>query len=212
VKEIPLTGKYGRGRVALVDDEDYDLVSPYRWYARVLGRNIYAYASSRGGSRATSRPISMHSLLTGYALTDHANRNSLDNRRQNLRPATIAQNVRNQEPHSDNTSGFKGVSRKRDKWVAAIRAGGTIRRLGGFRTAEDAARAYDAMAVELHGEFARLNFPDDPTHEMPPPPIQHCTRPDCGKEYTERRSSSRYCSQRCSDVMHYRRKVERGAA
>lgn len=208
MKEIPLTGKYGHGRVALIDDADYALVSQYRWYARLINSKLYAYTSSRCSPRGTDRPTGMHELLTGYQLTDHKNGDGLDNQRGNLRAATIAQNVRNQGPHANNTSGFKGVSRKRDKWVADIKAGDIVRKVGGFATAEDAARAYDAMAVDLHGEFARLNFPDDPAHEMPSPPVQYCTRPDCGKGYTGRRSNSRYCSQRCAEVMHYRRKLE----
>jgi hypothetical protein len=208
VKEIPLTGKHGRGRVALIDDEDYDLAARYRWYAKVVDSKIYAATSHSGASGVPKRPICMHVLLTGYDLTDHRNGDGLDNRHENLRVATQAQNLMNRGCPSNNTSGFKGVSQKRDKWVAGIRAGNVVRKIGGFATAEAAARAYDAMAIELHGEFAWLNFPDDPAREIPPPPVQYCTRPDCGKEYAGRRSNSRYCSQRCADVMHYRRKLE----
>lgn len=177
----------------------------------MVDSNIYAATSHSGASGAPKRPICMHVLLTGYDLTDHRNGDGLDNRRENLRIATQAQNLMNRGCPSNNTSGFKGVTRKRDKWAAECRAGGAKKRIAGFATAEQAARAYDAMAIEMHGEFAWLNFPDDPAHEMPPLPAQYCTRPDCGQEYTARRSNSRYCSQRCAEVMHYRRKLEAAA-
>ena len=149
VKEIPLTGKQGRGRVALIDDEDYALVSRFRWYAKVVDSKIYAATSHSGASGAAKRPICMHVFLTGYDLTDHRNGDGLDNQRENLRVATQAQNLMNRGYPSSNTSGFKGVSRKRDKWVAGIKANGVHKRLGGFTTPEQAARAYDAMAIEF---------------------------------------------------------------
>lgn len=187
-------------------------LSRYRWYATVLDNNIYAAASSRGGTRAANRPIRMHVLLTGYALTDHIDGNGLNNQRYNLRTATVSQNLMNRGRPANNTSGFKGVSRQRDKWVAGIKADGVHQRRGGFSTPEQAARAYDAMAVELHGEFARLNFPDDAKHEIPSPAGRPCARPGCGNEIAGRRSNARYCSSRCSDFAHYQRKLAAQAA
>jgi hypothetical protein len=86
---------------------------------------------------------------------------SLDNRRKNLRWASVAQQAWNQGRRVNNTSGFKGVSRDAhwQKWVAAICHDGADLRLGAFDTAEDAARAYDVAALRLYGDFACLNFP-----------------------------------------------------
>ena len=87
---------------------------------------------------------------------DHRNHNTLDNRRSNLRLATPSQNAINRRK----AKGYKGVSRVRDKWRATI---GSVRKkerrhLGYFPSAERAAKAYDAAAIEMYGEFALLNF------------------------------------------------------
>jgi hypothetical protein len=96
---------------------------------------------------------------------DHVNGDGLDNRRENLRVATHAQNASNRGVRVNNTSGFKGVhanhSGRGKQWFAYITTNYKRQHLGMFGTAEEAARAYDAAAVRLHGEFARLNFPSD---------------------------------------------------
>jgi len=92
---------------------------------------------------------------------DHINGNGLDNRKENLRLATTPQNVRNARLSLRNSSGFKGVKRKRQKWQASIVFNGKTIRLGVFDAREDAARAYDIAALLLHGEFARVNFPKE---------------------------------------------------
>jgi hypothetical protein len=148
----------------------------------------------------------MHKLLTGWDETDHKNGNGLDNQRKNLRSATRPQNLWNKGRRSDNTTGFKGVTKEAHGWRAVIKANGKRRHLGYFTSPELAARAYDAAAVEMHGEFARLNFPDDRTHEMPVRPARYCARPDCGKDITNRRSHAVYCSNGCYTVMKYREK------
>lgn len=150
-----------QGYVAIVDAADAERVLAHRWRAKVSGRTVYA---QRGVQRSdgTWRQQSLHSFLTGYARTDHRNGDGLDNRRSNLREATAGENGRNRRIDRDNTSGFKGVCwHKRDRrWQASIRVGGrSPRHLGYFPTPEEAARAYDAAARELHGEFATLNFP-----------------------------------------------------
>jgi hypothetical protein len=92
---------------------------------------------------------------------DHDNGNRLDNRRENLRPATKSQNMSNRGPFLNNKSGFKGVCwhKRRQKWIAQIHVSGKRTHLGYFDDPIAAARAYDAAALELHGAFARLNFP-----------------------------------------------------
>ena len=94
---------------------------------------------------------------------DHKNNDPSDNRLANLRLATDSQNQANTPKQAHNTSGFKGVSwfRRDRKWRAEIQKDGKSRHLGYFADPVDAARAYDAKAKELHGDFARLNFPCD---------------------------------------------------
>jgi len=91
---------------------------------------------------------------------DHINGNRSDNRLENLRLVTHAQNAWNSKPREGSASQYKGVSAEpRGKWRAAIRHLGTRRYIGVYNTEEEAARAYDAAAIELCGEFAYVNFP-----------------------------------------------------
>lgn len=156
MKQIPLS----RGLVALVDDADFDLVSAVgKWYANPSDRTFYARKNFSRGGRYFS--VRMHTLITGWPLVDHLNGNGLDNRRLNLRQATHSQNAMNRGMRSDNTSGYKGVGLRRGAWTAEIYVHGVQHYLGRFLSAEEAARAYDAAAAELFGEFARLNFPKE---------------------------------------------------
>jgi hypothetical protein len=158
IREIPLT----QGYVAIVDADDYDRVmAAGNWFAVVDHHTQYATHKIRRGD-GTRTKQSLHTFLTGWGIVDHRNGDGLDNRRANLRPASVSENAMNRGLAANNTSGFKGVSRKRNRWQAAIKLDGNTRYLGMFATPEEAARAYDAAAREFFGEFARLNFPDSP--------------------------------------------------
>jgi hypothetical protein len=157
VKEIPLT----RGMVALVDDEDHDLVTAFKWHTMVAtcGHRWYAVRSWRSPRPGTEY---MHRMLLAAERgldVDHINGNGLDNRRVNLRLATRRQNNWNQRSFVG-TSRYKGVHwATRDfVWTAHIKYDGRNRHLGNFKVEEEAAMAYDAAAKIHFGEFARLNF------------------------------------------------------
>lgn len=157
-REVPLS----RGLVALVDDVDFHAVTSVgKWYANPCDRTFYARKNFQRGSRFVT--VRMHTFLTGWDLVDHVNGNGLDNRRSNLRPATPTQNARNRGMRSDNTSGFKGVHphRRSGRWAACIWFDGRSNYLGLFDDAAEAARVYDAAALEHFGPFARLNFPKE---------------------------------------------------
>lgn len=140
--------------VALVDDADFEWLNQFKWYAKgPEGRYVYAVT----GSEKTR----MHRLiLPEVVLVDHQNRDTLDNRRENLRPATRTDNGANAVRRTDNTSGFKGVywNKEKRQWVARVGVRGKRRYLGHFDDLWQAARAYDAAAKEHFGEFACANF------------------------------------------------------
>lgn len=155
---IPLT----QGQIAIVDVEDFERLSEFNWAAHrtTCGRKFIADRRLHG----TDRHIKMHRdvlrLLKGEE-ADHKNGNPLDNRKGNLRKCERPQNMANRGLRADNTSGFMGVSwsKKHRKWLAAVSANGNRICVGQFDDATEAAKARDVRAMELHGEFAVLNFP-----------------------------------------------------
>lgn len=157
--------------VALIDAADSELVNQYSWFQSrdyKTGRTIYAVTQvQRNGQR---RHIQMHRIITGAKpgeIVDHINGNGLDNRRCNLRICTHAENQRNQAK-TRGSSRFKGVSwhKAAGKWSASIRCDGKSRHIGLFAIEEHAAAAYDRKAIELFGEFARLNYPQPATQSQ----------------------------------------------
>jgi hypothetical protein len=151
---IPLT----QGHVATVDDADYPLVAGYRWQLARRGRSLYATTDVARGHK-----LYMHRLITNAAdgeQVDHVNHDGLDNRRENLRLCSAALNRRNQRK-TRGTSRYKGVSLFRNgKWRATIKLNGKQHSLGHYVEEEDAARAYDAAARKMFGEYALTNFGD----------------------------------------------------
>lgn len=155
---IPLT----QGQFALVDASDLALLSTTSWWA-VKSPYGFCAATKIRTAEGKRRVVHMHRFLLGDPPdlhVDHINRNTLDNRRSNLRLATRSQNKANSGRYRNNTSGYKGVSwnRKTRRWYAKVGDGAKNRCIGHFETAEEAARAYDRVARERYGEFASLNF------------------------------------------------------
>lgn len=158
MKEIPLS----QGKVALVDDEDYDRLAAHNWYASKDGRTYYA--RRRDGRNGPTRV--MHRVILDAEAqieVDHINGNGLDNRRSNLRPCTRKENGRSRRAtrKPGQHSAHKGViyNVRAKKWRAYIYPDGRNTHLGYFKDEIDAALAYDAAAVRYFGAFARVNFP-----------------------------------------------------
>lgn len=158
-KEIPLT----QGKVAIVDDEDYERLVVFKWQAAKDRHTKELYYAHR-----TKPYISMHRLVLNAEkgqMIDHKDRNGLNNQKSNLRFCTMAQNQQNKK--TVNKLGFRGVKAERNgRYGAQIRipspdgqGHGKMTHLGTYDTPVEAARAYDAAALKYFGEFARPNFP-----------------------------------------------------
>jgi hypothetical protein len=136
---------------ALIDCEDYERVKDYKWH-------------SGAGQVISSNKVG---LLARFIMgttdpkiqVDHINHNRLDNRKENLRICTNAENNRNKKKTKSNTSGYKGVywNTKTGKWIAQIMVDGKHYHLGCFDNIVDAATAYDQSAKKFHKEFSQTN-------------------------------------------------------
>lgn len=152
---VRLTGPW----TAVVDADDMPLFERGRWTA-CINKAGDPYA----GRTESGKKVYLHKVILPVGegmVPDHQNRNTLDCRRRNLRSATHSQNQMNSEGRPrKRKSKYKGVARRndRDKWCATIRAEKKKIFIGYYDTEEAAAKAYDAKAIELHKEFAFLNF------------------------------------------------------
>lgn len=161
-----ITIQLTQGQVTVIDFKHKDLTD-LKWFARKHhSGNFYATRNIPNGngkqtamqlsrvilSRKLGRPLERHELA------DHWNLDTLDNREENLRVASNAQNNRNSKRPKTNTTGYKGVSykKKNRQFVAQISVNREKKHLGLFPTAELAYEAYCKAAVEHFGEFARL--------------------------------------------------------
>jgi len=157
MKTVPLT----QGRFALVDDEDFELVSQFKWHAlKNSGGHIW-YAVRTLNSNGIRRTVYMHQLVFPHLLphTDHIDRNGLNNQKSNLRACTSVENGRNRKIQK-HSSQYKGVSyfSPSKRWAAYFTPSpGMKKHLGYFHSEEEAARAYDVAAQNHYGEFARTN-------------------------------------------------------
>ncbi len=144
---------------AMVDDADFDWLNRWKWSPNRPHKNaVYIMRNEIRAGKSTC--IYMHRAVVDAPMgvtVDHINGNPLDNRRTNLRLCTSSQNACNMRLRSDNTFGFKGLRNCRGKWQFQIKKNKTIKIVGGFKTARDAATAYDEAALELHGPFAKTN-------------------------------------------------------
>lgn len=160
MKYIPLRGKLGIGKFAIVDDEDFDALSTFKWH---LSTNGYVVCDIFIQKYPRLRIyLYMHRSIFSVSkgkIVDHFNRNKLDNRRSNLRIGTQVDNMHNIGRHKDNNTGYKGVQRQilAKTYMARIKSNGKQYYLGTYATPEEAAKVYNIAAIKLHGEFASLN-------------------------------------------------------
>jgi len=158
VKEIPLT----QGYVALVDDDDYEELSKYKWHVDLQRSGPKAKRNSLVSEGEGQKAIYMHRQIM-YApagtYVDYKDHDTLNNQRVNLRPCTRSQNAANQRPQEGCSSRFKGVywHKAARKWHAAILVEGKRKYLGLFVDEVRAAQEYNKAALQHFKEFALLN-------------------------------------------------------
>jgi len=161
MKEIPLS----QGLIAFIDDEDYERVNQYKWYAAKNGQTYYAVRQIQN-IQPRQKQIGMHRFILNAPKgieVDHEDHDGLNNQRYNIRLATNRQNQYNKQKYSisKTTSQYKGVhwDKRRKKWRTQIRINSKQTQLGYFENEIEAALAYDQAAIIHHGEFSILNFP-----------------------------------------------------
>jgi len=138
---------------AIIDIEDLDKIKGYRFHK-----------TNRGYVRGNTKEYKyLHHLIIGKPpkgfVTDHKDRNKLNNKRNNLRFITNQQNIMNSNKRKNTSSKYKGVCfvKAKKKWIAQISFNKKIYRLGCFANEKEAAKAYNKKAIEFFGEFAALN-------------------------------------------------------
>lgn len=164
-----------KGYDVQIDEEDWDKVSQYRWSVHTTSikrnRQVYFIANVVINTKHTTIPL--HRFIhfgvidiQNNKLVDHINRDTLDNRKCNLRLVSSAENSWNKGRMQQSSSPYKGVLwyKRGNKWTAAIYTklenGKTVRlHLGYFTSPEEAAKVYDRKAISMRGEYAYTNFP-----------------------------------------------------
>ncbi len=162
MKRIPLT----QGKFALVDDENYEYLMQWKWYAAKNWRTFYAVRKAGRNEQRPNKTILMHREILQPpkgTMMDHVDGRGLNNILCNLRTCTSSMNGANRKKQSKaSLSRYKGVSKYRNgqhkkPWIVMIKLHKRAIYVGVFKTEIEAAKAYNAKAKELFGQFARLN-------------------------------------------------------
>lgn len=157
------TLKLTQNQIVLIDDMDYEMLNQFKWCFALRGDKKTGYAVRRTSKEDGRKLIPMHRLIMNAPKgmeVDHINRNTLDNRRSNLRLVTRSENLMNRGLLKSNTSNVKGVSwhKHHQKWIVRIQAYRKPIFIGYFKDVENAKKAYAKAAKKYHGEFVGGNL------------------------------------------------------
>lgn len=157
-KKIPLS----QGQFAIVDDEDYQELSQFKWHA-YWDKTTKSFYARRSKPNSRSSVIIMHRVIMNNPnglQVDHIHHDTLDNRKCNLRTCTASQNMMNRGLFKNNKSGYTGVylCKKSNKWRAQININKKQTYLGMFSNKHEAARVYNRYCKKHHGEFGVKNI------------------------------------------------------
>lgn len=164
---LPVRGKFSEGIIIEIDNEDLERCLQHTWW-------ITNNKDKRPYTVIKKKVIQLHRFITqnkDYSIAiDHKDRNIYNNKKENLRIATHAQNKWNSKKKSTSCNKYKGVYPVYgNKWIADIMVNGIRQTIGQYKSEEIAAKARDKKAIELHGAFAYLNFPDFDYSNWTPP-------------------------------------------
>lgn len=147
MKYIQLT----QGKEAIVDDDLFEYLSQFKWHAHFCGSNFYA-AKKYQAAYGKGRIMFLHHMVVGFPISrnvvDHINRNSLDNRRENLRIVSYSENARNSISRERNAHilrfGGRGYywHKSNKRWCSAIKIKGKTHWLGSFKNESEAKNCY----------------------------------------------------------------------
>lgn len=155
-----------KGYFITIDTSDYLLISKYTWRPNKIKDQpwLIYFRTYTEGSHTTRKEILMHRLIMGCTYKDginidHIDGNTLNNSKSNLRRCSISQNVANARKAPNKSSPYKGVTldAKSGKWKVTITCKGRSYHLGYYINILDAAKTYNEKAIELFGEFAKIN-------------------------------------------------------
>lgn len=157
------TIKLSKGQIALVDDEDFEKLNQYNWFA-IKGKSDVTYYAARHSSRKSGKrkTILMHREILGITdskkFIDHKDHNGLNCQKSNMRTCSSQENQYNRTGYG--SSDYLGVTwdKCNNKWKASISINGKQKHIGRFSNEKEAAIARDEAAKKHHGEFANLNF------------------------------------------------------
>jgi len=155
MKLIPLT----QGQFAMVDDDDYDELSKFKWQVYTSKRHIMYAIRTTPDDKTVYMHRSILKITDRYLFTDHRDHNGLNNQKDNLRKATMAENNANRRRFKKGTSIYRGVwfDSYYGVYKVQISENGRKVHLGRFKNEIDAAKAYNEAAIKYHKEFAFLN-------------------------------------------------------
>lgn len=151
-----------KGKLILIDEDDFELFSSMVWYPNAtIKKYWYVVSIKKNNGKCTFKKL--HHLIFGDKWIDHINGNGLDNRKENLRKCTHSENCQNRKKKNNSFCKYKGITynKKDSVFRAQLEKNGKVYSGGSFKNEEDAAKAYDKLALKYNGSFARLNFKID---------------------------------------------------
>lgn len=168
MKTIIIISKTHGVKEVLIDDEDFEYISKFKWHLKKHRNTFYAVRTQWNSDTKTNVHYKMHRVLLGLKLPsdigDHKDHNGLNNQRKNIRKCTNTQNRRNVLSRKNSSSKYLGVSfcKKENKFSAFISINKKSTFIASAENSIDGeirmAKCYDEYAKKYFGEFANLNF------------------------------------------------------